>query len=272
MQTTLRQLQTHQDFEACVQLQNATWGENFAECVPPAILMIGQKIGGVSAGAFNEQGKMLGFVFGLTGIKDDRLVNWSHMLAVRNDVRGQGIGRKLKLYQRELLLERGIEIVYWTYDPLVAKNAHINLNKLGARIQEYIEDMYGEDTGSDLHRGLGMDRFIVNWAIGDKRVEQTISGKLVTVADRFMETLVVNTESGDNNPRPVEKELPEIETVRIEIPLDIEIIQETDIELAGEWRENTRRAFVRYLDKGYRIEGFYREKKTNRCYYVLKSA
>ena len=105
----------------------------------------------------------MGFVFGLTGIKDDQLVNWSHMLAVRKDVRGQNVGWKLKLYQRELLLEREVEIVYWTYDPLVAKNAHINLNKLGAKIQEYVPDMYGEDTGSDLHRGLGMDRFIVAW-------------------------------------------------------------------------------------------------------------
>ena len=272
MEIKLRQLQTNRDFEACVQLQKETWGENFSECVPPAILMIGQKIGGVSAGAFNAKDEMVGFVFGLTGIKDDHLVNWSHMLAVRKDVRGQDIGWILKLYQRELLLEREVGIVYWTYDPLVAKNAHINLNKLGAKIQEYVPDMYGEDTGSDLHRGLGMDRFIVRWPISDKRVEQAISGKLEKVDDSFRRVPSVNTEPGDNNPNPVEKKLPEVEAVRVEIPLNIETIQQKDLQLAGKWRANTRRAFVWYLDKGYQVEGFYREKANNRCFYVLKSA
>ena len=272
MEIKLRPLQTHEDFEACVQLQKSTWGETFSECVPPAILMVGQKIGGVSAGAFNSKGEMVGFVFGLTGIKDDRLVNWSHMLAVREDVRGQGIGWKLKLYQRELLLGRGVEIIFWTYDPLVARNAHINLNKLGAKIQEYVPDMYGEDTGSYLHRGIGMDRFIVRWPISEKRVEQAISGKLERVDDSFRSVPSVNTEPGDTKPNPVEKKLPEGEAVRVEIPLNIEIIQEKDLPLAGKWRANTRRAFTWYLGKRYQVEGFYREKTSNRCFYVLKSA
>lgn len=270
MEIKLRPLQTHADFEACVQLQKSTWGETFSECVPPAILMIGQKIGGVCAGAFNAKDEMVGFVFGLTGIKDDRLANWSHMLAVRNDLRGQGLGMKLKLYQRELLLLKGVEIIYWTYDPLVAKNAHLNLNKLGAAIQEYVQDMYSEDTGSDLHRGLGMDRFIVKWSISEKRVEQAISGKLERVEDSFKGIPSVNTESGDNNSNPVEKKLPEVKAVRVEIPLNIETIQQKDLQLAGKWRANTRRAFTWYLAKGYKIEGFYREKTTNRCFYVLR--
>jgi len=270
MEIKLRQLQTHEDFEACVQLQKATWGDNFSECVPPAILMVGQKVGGVSAGAFNSKDEMVGFVFGLTGIKDDRLVNWSHMLAVRDDLRGQGLGMKLKLYQRKLLLEKGVEIIYWTYDPLVAKNAHLNLNKLGAKIQEYVPDMYGEDTGSDLHRGLGMDRFIVAWPIRDKQVEQAISGKLPALNEGFAKAPVVNTKISNSNLSLIEGELLEVETVRVEIPFDIETIQQDDLQLAGNWRANTRRAFVWYLNKGYRVEGFYREKTTNRCFYVLK--
>ena len=111
----------------------------------------------------------------------------------------------MKLYQRELLLGRGVEIIFWTYDPLVARNAHINLNKLGTKIQEYVPDMYGEDTGSDLHRGIGMDRFIVRWPISEKRVEQAISGKLERVDDSFRSVPSVNTEPGDTKPNPVEK-------------------------------------------------------------------
>ncbi|MCH8871580.1 hypothetical protein IH824_02215, partial [candidate division KSB1 bacterium] len=80
------------------------------------------------------------------------------------------------------------------------------------------------------------------------------------------------TEPGDNNPNPVEKKLPEVEAVRVEIPLNIETVQQEDLQLAGKWRANTRRAFVWYLDKGYQVEGFYREKANNRCFYVLKLA
>jgi len=271
MEIKLRQLQTNRDFEACVQLQKETWGENFSECVPPAILMIGRKIGGVSAGAFNAKDEMVGFVFGLTGIKDDHLVNWSHMLAVRKDVRGQDIGWKLKLYQRELLLERNVGIVYWTYDPLVAKNAHINLNKLGAKIQEYVPDMYGEDTGSDLHRGLGMDRFIVRWPIQDERVERLISGKQQTERSFTSPAPIVNTKSSkDDTPALFEGELPATPQLRVEIPFNIEAIQKEDLKLAGNWRANSRRAFLWYQKRGYKVEAFYREIENNRCFYVLK--
>ncbi|MFQ5677277.1 MAG: hypothetical protein ACE5G1_15395, partial [bacterium] len=124
MQIQLRQLETQEEYEACVQLQRATWGEHFSECVPPAMLMITQKVGGVAAGAFNSKNQLVGFVYGLTGIKDGKLVNWSHMLAVRKELRGQGLGLKLKLFQRELLLKKNVELIFWTYDPLVARNAH----------------------------------------------------------------------------------------------------------------------------------------------------
>ena len=254
-----------------MELQERTWGNNFSECVPPAILMIGQKIGGVTAGAFNKKDEMLGFVFGLTGIKNGQPANWSHMLAVRKDVRGQGIGRKLKLFQRDLLLEQKVETVYWTYDPLVAKNAHINLNKLGVKIDEYVPDMYGEDTGSDLHRGLGMDRFIVKWSIKEKQVEKAIAGNLVTVDESSKSAPVVNTEMAGDTVNPVQKELPQVTAVRIEIPCDIEITQKNDLSLASKWRDNTRRAFVWYLEKDHRVKGFYRDKASNRCFYVLKS-
>lgn len=267
---TLRQLHTLEDYQACVALQKETWGENFSECVPPAILMVAQKVGGVTAGAFDDSGKLLGFVFGLTGVKEGRLVHWSHMLAVREELRGQGLGKRLKLYQRELLLDLGIEVVYWTYDPLVARNAHLNLNKLAAKIHEYVPNMYIEDTGSELHSGVGMDRFVVEWFITDDRVRQVILGQMPTVECNSAQAPVVNTKlREDGRSIPMEGELPAVPAVRVEIPFDIHKIQSESLELAVQWRASTRRAFLWYLDKEYKVETFYREAESDRCFYVL---
>lgn len=269
-EVTIRPLNTREDYLACVALQKETWGENFLECVPPSILMTAQKIGGVTAGAFDADGQLLGFVFGMTGVKDGHLVHWSDMVAVRKKVRGQGLGMRLKLYQRELLLDLGIEIVYWTYDPLVARNAHLNLNKLGAKIDEYVPNMYIEDRGSDLHRGIGMDRFVVEWPIADERVRQAILGQMRTVEYDSARLPVVNTSLREHGTLiPIEGELPQIPAVRVEIPFDIQKIQSESIELAGQWRASTRRAFLWYFDKEYRVQTFYREPESDRCFYVL---
>src|SRR5437667_12360654 len=102
-------------------------------------------------------------------------MHWSHMLAVRERARDAGLGIRLKLYQRELLLKNGVDTARWTFDPLVAKNAHINLNRLGAVVVEHVENMYGE-SNSTLHAGLGTDRFVVEWRLADKRVARVIAG------------------------------------------------------------------------------------------------
>lgn len=264
-EVTLRRLQTLDEYEACVALQMHTWGENFAERVPASLLMIAQKIGGVTAGAFDERGSLLGFVFGLPGVKDRHPMHWSHMLGVRKEARGLGIGRRLKLYQREFLLEAGIDIVMWTYDPLAARNAHLNLNRLGVEIVEYVPDMYG-DLGSELHRGIGMDRFIVEWHIADKNVEQIISGRLIPEPDRFMQSPVVNLPLGENGSAARFADEP---MVRVEIPPDILDVQTESLETATRWRIDTRRAFVRYMERGYRIKAFYRDPENGRCFYGL---
>src|SRR6201999_2681869 len=103
--------------------------------------------------------------FGLTGVRGGRLVHWSHMLAVAPGARDLGLGTRLKLFQRDLLRELGVLSVLWTYDPLEARNAHLNLNRLGAEVVEYVEDMYAGEMGSDLAEGIGTDRFIVDWRI-----------------------------------------------------------------------------------------------------------
>ena len=171
---TLRRLDTREDYEACVRLQRDIWGPDFLDVVPATILMVSQKVGGVNAGAFDTNGRLLGFVFGISGVRNGELAHWSDMLAVRRDTRGAGVGKRLKLLQRDLLLNDGITVAYWTYDPLVARNANLNLNSLGALPVEYVANMYGE-TQSGLHAGLDTDRFVVVWRLDDPRVEQTLN-------------------------------------------------------------------------------------------------
>ena len=132
----IRPLGGRAEREACVALQERVWGDAFADRVPASVLMIALETGGVASGAFLD-GRLVGFVFGITGLREGRPIHWSDMLAVAPEHRGEGIGHRLKLHQRALLLERGVETVRWTFDPLEARNAHINLRRLGAVAGEY---------------------------------------------------------------------------------------------------------------------------------------
>ena len=242
---TLRSLERLRDFEACVELQRETWGRDFSSCVPAPVLMVAQKVGGVTAGAFDADERLVGFVFGITGYSGGRPLHWSHMLAVREDARDTGLGVKLKLYQRELLLQQGVDTARWTFDPLVAKNAHINLNRLGAVVVEHVENMYG-DSNSTLHAGLGTDRFVAEWRLADERVAGVIAGLEIA-----------------------EGESPSKSPVRVEIPADIYDVLERAPHEAVQWRARTRDAFRQHLAQGYRVLTFSRDPASGRCFYGL---
>lgn len=266
---TIHQCRTHAEYQAVVDLQKETWGANFTECVPAAILMVNQKIGGVTAGAFDRDGRLLGFVFGLTGVQDGRLVHWSDMLAIRKDARDLGLGRRLKLFQREYLLGLGIDTVFWTFDPLEARNAHLNLNRLGAQVAEYVEDMYA-NMDSALHQGIGMDRFIMEWQIADARVARILAGDIPTVDTSAREAPIVNTIVATTGKiEPIEGELPLVPCVRVEIPADIQAAKTQGGEFGRRWRLNTRRVFRWYLHRRYKIAGFYRDPQGGRCFYLV---
>ena len=266
---TLRPLRSQDDFQQCVALQRETWGEDFGECVPPSILLATQKVGGVAAGAFDADDRLLGFVFGVSGVRDGRPAHWSDMLAVTEEARGRGLGIQLKFYQRTLLLEVGIEFAYWTYDPLEARNAHININRLGARPVEYVPDMYGEATGSALHAGLPTDRFVVEWDLTASRVEAALAGEAIPGGLAAADTIVVNTELVDGVPAPREPEFPEDPNVRVEVPWDVQSVKRTSMERARKWRATTRHAFLHYTRRGYEISGFQRNSSLHRCFYLL---
>ncbi len=264
-----RHLATQDDYAACVRLQRITWGEEFTELVTPVVLMLTQKVGGIAAGAFDDNGQLAGFVYGLTGFRNGKPVHWSHMLAVEPRYEGMGVGRHLKQLQREVLLERGIGLISWTFDPLVARNAHLNCNRLGAVVTEYVPNMYGSNTGSIVHSGLGTDRLIVDWHLQSQQVEETLTGVQAATDPSIVSSPIVNTEEVGERIQPVEADLPEEPLVRLEIPRDIEAIKSESMELGRRWRSSTRRACLHYLERGYVIDGFYTDAETRRCFYYL---
>jgi predicted GNAT superfamily acetyltransferase len=263
---TFRPFSSLADYAACVELQRETWGRDFSDVVPLSILKITQKAGGIAAGAFSAQGHLLAFVYGLTGFVDGRPFHWSHMLAVAPAARDLGLGTRLKLYQRDLLLPAGVEEVRWTFDPLEARNAHLNLNHLGAEVAEYVEDMYEGEEGSELFAGIGTDRFILSWKIAGARVEGALADHRAGAAEPFREAPVVN-------PGGEVRELTDHPRVRIEIPESIQARKAGRPDEAAAWRQSTRRAFEEYLARGYRVETFYREPAGDaerRCFYGLE--
>lgn len=245
------------ELEECVALQKTIWGEGFADVAAPQILRIVQSMGGVAAGAFDAGGDLLGFVFGITGFKEGRPLHWSHMLAVLPEARGRDLGYHLKLYQRERLLPIGIDTVRWTFDPLVSKNAYLNLVRLGARPIDYRRDYYGSGEDSRLSAGIGTDRFVVEWRID----REPPAGEPSFAEAR--EAPVLNAPPGDEAQVPPAGERLDAESprwVRIEVPRDIQEVRQGSAEAAAHWRASTRDAFLAAFERGYEVAGFYHER------------
>ncbi|MEO5588251.1 MAG: hypothetical protein ABIS03_01605 [Gemmatimonadaceae bacterium] len=268
---TVRRVVTAGEYAACVRMQHAIWGDAFTETVPATILKVSQQIGGVAAGAFDAEGTLLGFVFGMTGVQQGRLVHWSDLLAVDSPARNKGLGQRLKMYQRELLVPIGVETMFWTYDPLVARNAYLNIVKLGAYPAEYIIDMYGSKTQSALHGPLGTDRFVVAWDLTKSGGTKGRSADLASGQDNdHADAPVVNsiTHEGSLAEIPV-LELVDAPVVRVEIPADIEQMIVGDYHAAVKLREVTRRAFCHYMGSGYKVTAFLHLLPEDRYFYIL---
>src|SRR5262245_49524200 len=232
----IRALVKPHEFAACVELQFETWGEGFSDVVPTSILKVSQRVGGVTAGAFDEQGTLLGFVFGLTGVERGKIVHWSDMLAVRPEARNLGLGRRLKEHQRQMVRELGASVIYWTYDPLIPRNAHLNFNRLGVRVAEYVVDMYGI-TDSMLHGGVPTDRLVVAWPTHDEEIDQLLlEAERASVSGDCQQAPIVTPDwiSGADGATILPHH------VRIEIPANGEELLLEAPDEAAEWRKSVR--------------------------------
>lgn len=273
----IRPLSTFAELDAGVEMQRQTWGRHFDDIVSAALMRVSQKIGGVSAGAFDGDGELVGLLFGLTGVREGALVHWSHMLAVKTDWQGKGLGTILKAYQRRRVMAIGVEKMFWTFDPLEARNAHFNINRLGVQVDDYIPDMYGSGDTSPMHRGIGTDRFIAVWplqAVGDR---MSPTDDALTWDESGMEADVALPAPSPEGARGYDKHLLESAIsgsdsdgfAFVEIPGDIQRLKAERPDEASSWRTLTRTAFTHYLGEGMAVSGFLRDPASGRCFYVL---
>jgi predicted GNAT superfamily acetyltransferase len=269
---SIRALTTLDDCRKVTELEKVVWGYTDAEdVVPPPVLIVSIKRGGILLGSFDDSGEMTGFVYSIPAIKNGRPSQWSHMLGVIAAARSSGLGTLLKLAQRQATLDMGLDLVEWTYDPLQAMNAHLNFTKLGVVVEEYEENIYGVSS-SPLHRGTPTDRFVAAWHIREPHVERRIAGRSLFVRDAGVSTAPVVNPSRDGNRwlEPAEGDLGlTARRVLVEIPTGISDIQTAAPELALEWRMTTRRIFQEYLGRGYRVVDFFLAREARRGQYLL---
>ena len=170
---TIRKCEALGEMQACFALQKEVWKFSDAELIPVRIFVVAAKIGGQVIGAF-AHGELIGFALAIPGMRNGHSYLHSQMLAVRQQYRNGGLGRRMKLFQREDALARGFELMEWTFDPLEIKNAYLNIEKLGAIARRYTVDQYGL-TSSPLQGGLPSDRLVAEWWMRSKRVEAVLA-------------------------------------------------------------------------------------------------
>ncbi|HZE69988.1 MAG TPA: GNAT family N-acetyltransferase [Pyrinomonadaceae bacterium] len=255
----IREIDSISEMKALEKLQKEVWGWDDLDTMPLMNFIVTKEVGGVLIGAF-EGNVPVGFVFGFVGYDEGQIVFHSHMLAVLPSFREHGIGRKLKLAQREHALGKGYSCITWTFDPLQSPNAYLNFSKLGVIASKYKVNFYGEQTSSTLHRYIGTDRLWVSWFLESKRVKRRLEcgfGAEPSQADLGkLESLVKTGPEGWPQSQPVAALAGE--KLLIDIPADIGLLQQQNPQLAVAWRNATRAAFIEALAAGYIVEDFYR--------------
>jgi predicted GNAT superfamily acetyltransferase len=247
------------DLKQVEAVEREVWGLADIDVLPLSMTIATKAAGSIWLGAFDGE-QVVGFAFGFPGIEQGRLMLHSHMLAVREGYRDLDLGLKLKLAQRDRALALRLPEMTWTYDPLQSKNAHFNFSKLGVIANTYWVDFYGPETSSMLHRN-GTDRLWVRWPLASRRVQERIQGKdgraaVLDVLSRLSPLIRFN---GDG--RPVRTDLQDAlsrQRIAIEIPSDIASVESKDMDLAREWRTETRWAFSEALRAGFFVAEFCR--------------
>jgi predicted GNAT superfamily acetyltransferase len=263
-------------------LQRLVWNENEIDIVPAHLINSASHNGGLLIGAYMDS-DLVGFVFGFPGVyptpDGPRVKHYSSMLGVRPDVSGQGIGFALKRAQWQMVRHQGIDRITWTFDPLLSRNAWLNITRLGAVCNIFLRNFYGK-MDDQLNRGLPTDRFDVDWWVNSNRVNHRLSRRRRKNLDlyHFLSggAPILNPAELDPSgyPHPADgeefsfgKDLP---ILLVEIPADFQVLKANNLELALEWRLHSRTLFEELFRAGYIVTDFIRtDAHPYRSYYVL---
>jgi len=269
----IRLARDRDDFESCVTLQREVWRLDDVEITSAIQLIATTWAGGLVHIAEDADGQPVGFAYAFPALRGGVPHLHSDMVAVRPDHQGRGVGVNLKWAQRTDALKAGVTVITWTYDPLQALNANLNLRRLGAIGAEFVEDFYGVTT-SELHHGMPTDRLLVRWDLDAPRVQQRAGGAELprTVPAPVLPRINdVKWQAGwpvSSDPR-LELDAPELV---LEIPPEWNVLCRAAPTVAAGWHEKVRRAFRTYLGRGYVAADFAptEESGRRRPLYVLK--
>ena len=274
----IKLLESPEDMTAVEELQRAVWPGSETDVVPAHMLITAVHNGGIVAGAFVEE-QMIGFVFGFPGLETTpdgpRPKHCSHMMGIHPDYRDSGIGFALKRAQWQMVRHQGLDHITWTYDPLLSRNAYLNISKLGAVCNTYRRSEYG-DMRDGLNVGLPSDQFQVDWWVNTRRVEHRLSKrprrslKLDDFSKAELHPLYDTSASSHAGDwiRPPEHFTPLEGTLLLaEIPSDFGALKEADFPLARDWRFFSREVFETAFGTGYIVTDFIFD--NGRSFYVL---
>jgi predicted GNAT superfamily acetyltransferase len=236
--TTIEELRTVED------LQREVWQFGDLDVVPVGQLIATVTAGGILVGAFDGP-RMVGFAYAFGGVENGHWHMHSHMAAVLDEYQNRHVGLQLKLAQKQKALERGVDTIQWTFDPLQARNAHFNFARLGVYCDRYFVNFYGDETSSFLH-SIGTDRFLATWPLREPWTPPALTAAPLAL------------EVGPNDEPCFSEDPVAGAAFRVQIPRDINAVMKGDAAKARTWREATRRLFESSIGR-YRVATFERE-------------
>jgi len=264
------------DYEACLDIQREVWRCEDIDVVPTTLLVAAEKEGGISLGAYNSLGEMIGFCWSILGCERGEVLQHSHMLGVRAAYRNFDIGYRLKLAQRKETLRRKQAAITWTFDPMLPLNAYFNMGKLGVWSSLYFENFYGENA-NPLNRGLPADRLLARWDLKSPHVEERVAAapprhdlrkelKKYPLVNHLEELAPGMTASS-----PLKLNLAD-DRLLFEVPYNLPDIKTRNLGVALEWQGKMRQVFRHYFKKGYVATDFWvvEEEGHLRAFYFLE--
>lgn len=249
-------------------LQRSIWGESSISPVPQ--LMAAIHNGGVVIAAYHDE-KPVGFCYGFAGFKQGKAHLCSHMLGILPEYRDWGIGKQLKLSQREWAIDNGYDKMTWTYDPLEARNAYLNLCKLGGTVKTYLESYYG-DMGDGINKGLPSDRFLLEWDLRSERVFNSINVAPIERMEWREYPYVLDWELSGEQPRPVIRlGLGDHAGILLSVPAAIQKLKQEHLAVAMEWRLALRNLCQEAFSQGYVVVGLLKNDEAVHAYVLERS-
>lgn len=265
----IKTLESFEDFEKLLDIQRAVWNHGDLDVTPVHQFAVSSRMGAILLGAFVGR-ELVGFVYSFPAVFKGEFCQHSHLLAVLPRYQGHGLGKALKRAQREEAIARGYRLITWTYDPLQARNANLNLGALGAVSRTYVRNFYGMTPSLCLGPGIPTDRMLIEWPIRDRRVkarlEEPGNRQPGYDADRLPKAL--ERRAGGEAPflRPARPKLDLADrVVLVEVPRDIKALAER-ADIIAEWQKSLRRAMTGYFGRGYHAGHFL---CGDRAFYVL---